>query len=95
VEKLVLKMTEPAVIVAILQNSSVSALKGLKALVTAGPTYEPIDPVRYLSNASSESKDMLLQRPPSKGADVALITGPTSPSPMGATLLPVQTAEEM
>ncbi len=93
------KMTEPAVIcAAILQKLFCERpLKGLKALVTAGPTHEPIDPVRYLSNASSGKQgyaiaEALLQ----KGADVVLITGPTSlPSPMGATLLPVQTAEEM
>jgi phosphopantothenoylcysteine decarboxylase/phosphopantothenate--cysteine ligase len=93
------KMTEPSIICAALLQKLFGerSLKGLKALVTAGPTREPIDPVRYLSNASSGKQgyaitEALLQN----GAEVILISGPTSLSPpVGATLIPVQTAEDM
>lgn len=93
------KMTEPSVICAVILQKLFGErpLKGLKALITAGPTHEPIDPVRYLSNTSSGKQgyaiaEALLQ----SGADVTLISGPTAlPSPTEATLIPVQTAEEM
>lgn len=74
-----------------------TSLKGKKVLVTAGPTREPIDPVRYLSNSSSGKQgyaiaEALLK----KGAEVILITGPSSLTPpKGAHVVAVQTAEEM
>ena len=72
-------------------------LKGLHALVTSGPTHEPIDPVRYIANRSSGKQGhaiaaALLQA----GARVTLVTGPThEPAPIGATVVPIETADEM
>lgn len=72
-------------------------LHGLRALVTAGPTHEPIDPVRYLANRSSGRQgyaiaDALAQA----GAAVTLISGPTIlPPPPGVTLHRVETAVQM
>lgn len=93
------KMTEPEVICATILNKLKveRPLKGIKALVTAGPTREPLDPVRYLSNSSSGKQgyaiaEALLQ----KGAEVILITGPSVlPPPPGAQVISVQTGEEM
>lgn len=72
-------------------------LKGEKALVTAGPTREAIDPVRFVSNASSGRMGYALARAAKRrGAEVVLISGPTYlPMPAGITYVPVATAEEM
>lgn len=72
-------------------------LKGEKALVTAGPTREAIDPVRFVSNASSGRMGYALARAAKRrGAEVVLISGPTYlPMPAGVTYVPVATAEEM
>ena len=72
-------------------------LAGERLLVTAGPTREPIDPVRYISNRSSGKMGygfaMAALR---RGADVILVSGPTALTPPpGAVFVPVQTAEEM
>jgi phosphopantothenoylcysteine decarboxylase/phosphopantothenate--cysteine ligase len=66
-------------------------------LVTAGPTREPVDPVRYFSNRSSGRMGYALATLAARrGAQVTLVTGPTSlPAPPGVRLVPVQTAEEM
>lgn len=66
-------------------------------LVTAGPTREPVDPVRYLSNRSSGRMGYALATlARRRGAQVTLITGPTTlRPPSGARVVPVQTAEEM
>ncbi|HUX78766.1 MAG TPA: bifunctional phosphopantothenoylcysteine decarboxylase/phosphopantothenate--cysteine ligase CoaBC, partial [Alphaproteobacteria bacterium] len=93
------KMSEPDFICAAISEKlyAKQPLKGLKALVTAGPTREPIDPVRYFSNSSSGKQgysiaEALLQ----KGAEVILITGPVAlRAPIGAQLISIQTAEEM
>jgi phosphopantothenoylcysteine decarboxylase/phosphopantothenate--cysteine ligase len=72
-------------------------LVGLKILVTAGPTREPLDPVRYLSNRSSGKMGYALARTSRlRGADVILISGPTALTPPpGVTLCHVNRAEEM
>jgi phosphopantothenoylcysteine decarboxylase/phosphopantothenate--cysteine ligase len=72
-------------------------LKGKHVLVTAGPTREPIDPVRYISNQSSGKQGYAIAEAAVKlGAQVTLVSGPVSlPIPPGAGMLPVQTAEEM
>jgi len=72
-------------------------LAGLKVLVTAGPTREPIDPVRYISNRSSGKMGQAVATAAlRRGAEVVLISGPTSLTPpAGAVYVPVQTAEEM
>jgi phosphopantothenoylcysteine decarboxylase/phosphopantothenate--cysteine ligase len=72
-------------------------LTGDRVLVTAGPTREPIDPVRYISNRSSGKMGYALAAAAlRRGAAVTLISGPTAISPPGgAVFVPVQTAEEM
>jgi len=72
-------------------------LKGRHVLITAGPTREPIDPVRYISNQSSGKQGYAIAEAAVKlGAQVTLVSGPVSlPIPPGAGMMPVQTAEEM
>jgi phosphopantothenoylcysteine decarboxylase/phosphopantothenate--cysteine ligase len=72
-------------------------LQGLRVLVTAGPTREPLDPARFLSNRSSGKMGYALaQAACRRGAQVLLISGPSGlPCPPAATLLRVQTALEM
>ncbi len=72
-------------------------LRGERILVTSGPTREPIDPVRYLSNRSSGKMGHAIATSClRRGAEVILIAGPTSlRPPAGAVYVPVQTAEEM
>lgn len=72
-------------------------LAGERILVTAGPTREPIDPVRYLSNRSSGKMGYAIARAAlRRGAEVVLVSGPTALiPPPGAIFVPVQTAEEM
>lgn len=73
-------------------------LRGEKILVTAGPTQEPIDPVRLITNPSSGKMGYAIARiARRRGAEVTLITGPTSlPIPRGdIRLIPIKTAEEM
>jgi phosphopantothenoylcysteine decarboxylase / phosphopantothenate---cysteine ligase len=72
-------------------------LDGYKVLITAGPTHEPLDPVRYLGNRSSGKMGYALARTARRrGATVTLISGPTHlPSPPGVELIRVKTAAEM
>jgi phosphopantothenoylcysteine decarboxylase / phosphopantothenate---cysteine ligase len=72
-------------------------LAGEHVLVTSGPTREPIDPVRYLSNRSSGKMGHAIATASlRRGAEVTLIAGPTPLSPPpGAVYVPVETAEEM
>ncbi|GGI88180.1 bifunctional phosphopantothenoylcysteine decarboxylase/phosphopantothenate--cysteine ligase CoaBC [Legionella impletisoli] len=72
-------------------------LKGKEVLITAGPTREAIDPVRYLSNRSSGKMGYALAKALYRaGANVTLISGPTVlKKPEGVFLVPVETAEEM
>ena len=72
-------------------------LAGERVLVTAGPTREPIDPVRYISNRSSGKMGYALAAGAlARGAQVTLVSGPTALTPPGGALfVPVQTAEEM
>jgi len=71
--------------------------KGKKVLVTAGPTQEPIDPVRVISNHSSGKMGYALaQAALNRGAEVLLVTGPTKLLPLaGAEVIQVQTAAQM
>jgi phosphopantothenoylcysteine decarboxylase/phosphopantothenate--cysteine ligase len=73
------------------------ALAGQRVVVTAGPTREPLDPVRFLSNPSSGRQGFALaQATVDRGAAVTLITGPTHlPTPVGAERVDVTTAQEM
>jgi len=72
-------------------------LKGLKIVITAGPTQEPIDPVRYITNRSSGKMGYAIAGAAAlRGADVTLITGPVAlEPPYGVETLQVRTAEEM
>jgi len=72
-------------------------LVGKKVLITAGPTFEPIDPVRGITNLSSGKMGYAIARAAwAAGAQVTLVSGPTSlQAPVGVTVLPVTTALEM
>lgn len=72
-------------------------LAGKRVVVTAGPTREPLDPVRYLSNHSTGKQGIALAEAAwRRGADVVLVHGPLSAAaPVGATLRPVETTQQM
>lgn len=72
-------------------------LAGRKVLVTAGPTHEPIDPVRYIANRSSGKQGYAIAGALAEaGAEVHLISGPTAlPDPIGVTIKRVETARQM
>jgi phosphopantothenoylcysteine decarboxylase/phosphopantothenate--cysteine ligase len=93
------RLPEPAAIVDALLRllSPARDLAGERVLVTAGPTREPIDPVRYISNRSSGKMGYRLAAAAfRRGAEVVLVSGPTSIAPpSGVTFVPVETAEEM
>jgi phosphopantothenoylcysteine decarboxylase/phosphopantothenate--cysteine ligase len=81
----------------LLHNLGDGPLKGLRAVVTAGPTREPLDPVRFISNHSSGKQGYAIADALAKlGADVRLVSGPTAlPAPEGLTRIDVETANEM
>lgn len=72
-------------------------LQGLRAVVTSGPTYEPLDPVRYIGNRSSGKQGHAIARALARaGARVTLVTGPvTLPDPDGVAVIHVETADQM
>jgi phosphopantothenoylcysteine decarboxylase/phosphopantothenate--cysteine ligase len=74
-----------------------ASFKGRKVLVTAGPTVEDIDPVRFVSNRSSGKMGYAIARAACRrGAEVTLVTGPTAlVPPAGVRLVRVRSAEEM
>jgi phosphopantothenoylcysteine decarboxylase/phosphopantothenate--cysteine ligase len=94
------RMAEPLDIVAEVEkllDTDPKPLAGKKAIVTSGPTHEPIDPVRYIANRSSGTQGhaiaAALQR---AGADVTLVSGPvTLADPRGVKTVHVERAEEM
>jgi phosphopantothenoylcysteine decarboxylase/phosphopantothenate--cysteine ligase len=94
------RMAEPEEILAHVERlllAGDSRLKGRRVLVTAGPTREPLDPVRVISNASSGKMGFeVAKRAFVRGADVVLVTGPTAlPHPTGVETVPVTTTEEL
>ncbi len=92
------RMLEPAELVASLQALITPPyLKEHKVLITAGPTQEPIDPVRFISNHSSGKMGYALAAAAQRaGAEVTLISGPTAlPCPAGVQRISVNTAQEM
>jgi phosphopantothenoylcysteine decarboxylase/phosphopantothenate--cysteine ligase len=94
------RMAEPLEIVAAIEAALAPPslpLKGKHVLITAGPTREPIDPVRYISNHSSGKQGYAIAEAAIRlGAQVTLVSGPTALAiPPGVGLMPVQTAEEM
>ena len=84
-------------ILELLPAKSPGSLSHLRALVTAGPTREPIDPIRVLTNHSTGMMGYALATAlRARGADVTLVSGPTSlQTPPGITRIDVSTAEEM
>ena len=90
-----LERIEEAVAEALARPSS--ALAGRRVVVTAGPTVEPIDPVRFVSNRSSGKMGYAIARAAKDaGAEVTLVSGPTAlPRPDGVRFVGVETAEEM
>ena len=94
------RMAEPEEIIGFLENHIKKSLtlSHKKILITAGPTYEPIDPVRFIGNHSSGKMGFALAKEASKrGAEVVLISGPTHQSIENYTikLIKVNTAQEM
>ena len=95
------RMAEPAAILEAVQGLLTGAagrpLKGRRALVTAGPTFEPIDPVRGLTNRSSGKQGYAIAAALADlGAEVTLVSGPTALSaPPGVTRIDVETAAQM
>src|SRR5438105_1284203 len=87
----------PAIIERVKQHFRPKDLQGRSVLVTAGPTREPIDPVRFLSNRSSGKMGYALaEAARRRGASVTLVSGPTSlVPPAGVNLTRVTTASEM
>ncbi len=93
------RMVEPAELIGHLRLAlgAQGALRGRRVVVTAGPTQEPLDPVRFLTNRSSGRQGFALaQAALDAGAQVTLIAGPVSlPTPVGARRVDVRTAGEM
>ncbi len=94
------RMVEPLEIVAAaetLLDTGDKPLAGRKAIVTSGPTHEPIDPVRYIANRSSGKQGHAIAAELARlGADVTLVSGPvTIPDPKGVRTIHVERAEEM
>jgi phosphopantothenoylcysteine decarboxylase / phosphopantothenate---cysteine ligase len=93
------RMEEPKVIVDVLNTffSNKSLLKGKKILVTAGPTREKVDPVRYMTNFSSGKMGYSVAEEAAKlGAEVILVSGPTDlPNPISVKTIRIESAQEM
>ena len=92
------RMAEPAdVHAAIRQHLAQGPLAGRRIIVTSGPTQEPIDPVRYISNRSSGAQGTAIgQALQALGAHVVFVSGPADvPPPNGVELHQVETAQQM
>ncbi|MDV6331534.1 bifunctional phosphopantothenoylcysteine decarboxylase/phosphopantothenate--cysteine ligase CoaBC [Asticcacaulis sp. 201] len=94
------RMSEPEAILAAIRlhlGGSEGPLKGRKIVLTAGPTFEPLDPVRGLTNRSSGKQGYAIaERLARDGADVTLISGPVAlATPPGVTRIEVETAQDM
>jgi len=93
------RLAEPPVILAAIAQAlgAGGPLAGKHAIVTSGPTHEPIDPVRYLGNRSSGRQGhAIASAMAALGAKVTLVTGPVAiPDPLGVATTHVETAAEM
>ncbi|OJF90617.1 bifunctional phosphopantothenoylcysteine decarboxylase/phosphopantothenate--cysteine ligase CoaBC [Pararhizobium antarcticum] len=94
------RMAEPLQIVAAIEallDDGPKPLSGRRAIVTSGPTHEPIDPVRFIANRSSGKQGHAIAAALAKlGADVTLVSGPvTIPDPSGLQVIHVERAQEM
>lgn len=93
------RMVEPTDILAAIQThfTDEGRLNGLRALITSGPTHEPIDPVRYIANRSSGKQGHAIASALARlGAHTTLVTGPTRQNdPSGVEVVHIETAREM
>ena len=94
------RMAEPETIINFVENyfSESQSLKGKKALISAGPTFEKIDPVRYIGNHSSGKMGISIANElKSQGADVTLVLGPSNESNIDSLMkvIRVTSAEDM
>jgi phosphopantothenoylcysteine decarboxylase/phosphopantothenate--cysteine ligase len=95
------RMAEPLEIAAsaerLLDSNRSQPLKGKRILITAGPTHEPIDPVRYIANRSSGKQGYAIAIAAAHaGAEVTLISGPVNlPTPKDVNIINVESAREM
>ncbi|MBM7701811.1 bifunctional phosphopantothenoylcysteine decarboxylase/phosphopantothenate--cysteine ligase CoaBC [Metabacillus iocasae] len=97
------RLEEPETIVSVLthyftsEREAKQLLKGVNMLVTAGPTKEKIDPVRFMTNRSTGKMGYSIAEEAAKqGANVTLVTGPTTiPYPSGVEIVQVDSAQEM
>lgn len=93
------KMPEPEILLehVLYTSAREKDLAGKRIMVTAGPTQEPVDPVRYLTNHSTGKMGYAIARmAANRGAEVTLVSGPVNlPTPIGVEKIPVITAEEM
>jgi phosphopantothenoylcysteine decarboxylase/phosphopantothenate--cysteine ligase len=93
------RMAEPAEILAAIETffTADARLSGRRALVTSGPTYEAIDPVRYIANRSSGRQGHAIAVALTRlGAETTLVTGPTQlADPAGVTVVHIESAEQM
>jgi phosphopantothenoylcysteine decarboxylase/phosphopantothenate--cysteine ligase len=93
------RMSEPEQIVTALEKKFCSnlILDGTRALVTSGPTYEAIDPVRYLANRSSGKQGHAIAAALARlGSQTTLVSGPTyQPKPVGVDIIKVESAAQM
>lgn len=91
------RMLEPTVLFDLISGATKGPLAGRRVVITAGPTREPIDPVRYISNYSSGKMGYALASAAKMaGADVVLVSGPVSiEAPAGVEVRGVTTAQDM
>jgi phosphopantothenoylcysteine decarboxylase / phosphopantothenate---cysteine ligase len=93
------RMAEPAEILAAIEGyfGAAAPLSGVRALVTSGPTHEPIDPVRYIANRSSGRQGHAIAAALARrGALTTLVSGPTAEAdPAGVAVTRVETARDM
>ena len=92
------RMLEPdQLLIEIIASFQKKTLDGKQVLITAGPTFEPIDPVRGITNLSSGKMGYAIARAAwEAGAEVTLVSGPTAlPPPYGVKRINVQTAQQM
>lgn len=92
------RLAEPLdIVAAVLARLAPGPLTGLKALVTSGPTYEAIDPVRFIGNRSSGRQGHAIAAAlAAAGAETILVTGPTAlPDPAGCRVHHIESAAEM
>jgi phosphopantothenoylcysteine decarboxylase/phosphopantothenate--cysteine ligase len=93
------RMAEPMEILAAIESyfDAEAPLSGRRALVTSGPTIEPLDPVRFIANRSSGKQGHAIAAALARrGAATVLVTGPTAePNPAGVQVQRIETAEEM